>query len=124
MISKRRREQAPFPLLGTRIRGRLRGFETVWTLDRFTEVIRNEVSKGIDRAWPPDRIRSRIRTAYELDPRSLPYAAQAVDTVLGILRFDKKPQPHGHQAPPAAPDRQPTRDSPRSRRSTAGLPVS
>ena len=85
MTSKRRREQAVFPFPGTRIRGRLRGFETVWTLDRFTEVIRDEVSKGIDRAWPPDRIRSWIKTAFELDPRSMPRAAEAIETVLGTF---------------------------------------
>ena len=37
MTTKRRREQAAFPIAGTRIRGRLRGLETVWTLDRFAE---------------------------------------------------------------------------------------
>ncbi len=97
MTTKRRREQPQFPLPRTRIRGRTRGYETVWTLDRFTEVIRNEVSKGIDRAWPPDRIRAWIRTAYELDPRSLPYASQAIDTVLGMfgLGEPEKEPPHG-----------------------------
>lgn len=85
MTTKRRRQQAAFPLLGTRIRGRQRGFETVWTLDRFSEVIRDEVSKGIARAWPADRIRSWIHTAYELDPRSLPHAAMAIDAALRVF---------------------------------------
>ena len=85
MTTKRRREQAAFPLAGTRIRGRLRGLETVWTLDRFAEVIRGEVSRGIERAWPPDRIRSWINTAYELDQRSMPHATKAIDSVLGMF---------------------------------------
>ena len=85
MTTKRRREQAAFPIAGTRIRGRLRGLETVWTLDRFAEVIRSEVSRGIERAWPPDRIRSWINTAYELDQRSMPHATKAIDSVLGML---------------------------------------
>jgi hypothetical protein len=122
MTSKRRREQEAPPPAGTRIRGRQRGFETVWTLDRFAEVIRNEVSKGIERAWPPDRIRSWIRTTYELDPRSLPSAAKAIDTVLGMFGLtspaadeaeerapEKRPAapraPHGHRPKRAKPTR-------------------
>ncbi|MBY0279476.1 hypothetical protein K2Z84_29425, partial [Candidatus Binatia bacterium] len=113
MITKRRRQQAAFPLLGTRIRGRQRGFETVWTLDRFAEVIRDEVSKGIARAWPVDRIRSWIHTAYEVDPRSLPHAAKAIDAALRVFGLAApedaddapasvaKPPRAGHAAPRA-----------------------
>ena len=101
MTTKRRRQQAAFPIPGTRIRGRLRGFETVWTLDRFAEVIRDEVSRGIDRAWPPDRIRSWIHTAYELDPRSMPHAAQAIDSVLGLFGLAAPdPEPEAHRREP------------------------
>lgn len=119
MTSKRRREQAEFPIPGTRIRGRLRGFETIWTLDRFAEVIRDEVSKGIDRAWPPDRIRSWINTAYDLDPRSMPYATKAIDTVLGMFGLGPperespahrhKPAAARHAGHPDAPPSKPSR---------------
>ena len=106
MTTKRRREQAAFPIAGTRIRGRLRGLETVWTLDRFAEVIRGEVSRGIERAWPPDRIRSWINTAYELDQRSMPHATKAIDSVLGMfglvaLESDTDDEPP-RRAPPSA----------------------
>lgn len=103
MTTKRRRPQAAFPLLGTRIRGRQRGFETVWTLDRFAEVIRSEVSKGIERAWPADRIRSWIHTAYELDPRSTPYAAQAIDAALRVFGLAEPQEADGE--PLASPSK-------------------
>ena len=99
MTTKRRREQAAFPIAGTRIRGRLRGLETVWTLDRFAEVIRGEVSRGIERAWPPDRIRSWINTAYELDQRSMPHATKAIDSVLGMFGL-VAPEPEIDDEPP------------------------
>lgn len=96
MTTKRRREQAAFPIPGTRIRGRLRGLETVWTLDRFAEVIRDEVSRGIERAWPPERIRSRINTAFDLDQQSMPHATRAIDAVLvtfGLVSPEPEPEP-------------------------------
>jgi hypothetical protein len=68
-----------------RIRGRLRGLETVWSLPRFTEVIEGDVSKGLQREWSPERIRSWIASTYDVDQRSAPHAARAVDRVLGTL---------------------------------------
>lgn len=102
MTTKRRREQAAFPTVGTRIRGRLRGLETVWTLDRFAEVIRDEVSRGIERAWPPDRIRSWINTAYDLDHRSMPHATRAIDSVLVTFGL-VTPEPEADVEPASRP---------------------
>lgn len=117
MTTKRRREQAAFPIPGRRIRGRLRGFETVWTLDRFAEVIRDEVSRGIDRAWPPDRIRAWINSAYELDQKSMPHAIRAIDSVLVAFGL-VKPEPEAEPEP--EPDAQPRA---RGRATKAARPV-
>ena len=70
------------PPEGTRIRGRLRGLETIWTLDRFAEVIRTEVRKGVERDWSADRIRAWIRSAYDLDAQSISCASKAIDMAL------------------------------------------
>jgi hypothetical protein len=120
MGPKRRREQVASPLPGTRIRGRQRGFETLWTLDRFAEVIRSEVSKGIDRAWPPDRIRSWIRDAYGLDPRSMPSAAKAIDTVLGMFGLTSPAEDDATERPPRASAARAAR---RGQRKTHGKPA-
>jgi hypothetical protein len=69
----------------TRIRGRLRGFETVWTPERFAEVIRNEVHGRLASAWPPERIGAWVRESYGIDARSALEAQKVVDAVLDAL---------------------------------------
>lgn len=80
----------------TRIRGRMRGFETVWTPERFGEVIRKEVSVRLERSWPQERISGWVRDAYAIDPRSEPQMQRVVARLLAQLRSDGR----GHSAGP------------------------
>lgn len=68
----------------------MRGFETVWTPERFGEVIRKEVSGRLERSWPQERIGRWVRDAYAIDPRSEPQVQRVVDRLLAQLRSDER----------------------------------
>lgn len=104
MTANRHRDGAAFPDLGTRIRGRLRGLETVWSFDRFSELVHGEVAKGLDRAWTLERIRRQIHEAYEIHPQSLPDATRVIDRALGaaqrrVRARERRTEPHTTATP-------------------------
>jgi len=68
------------------ILGRSRGIEILWTRERFAEVIRGEVRKGLDHGWPVEQLRSWIHRLYDLDRASLGCADGVINDVTRDLR--------------------------------------